>query len=161
VVKELVIESPDVIYELGEQGVTNVDVVQDNVDRYVNARSGGDAVGAEEDSGKKLIIEHLYIRNGTVGVSAPALAGKSVSAPLPTVHLTDIGKDKGGATPGEVANKVIDAIAKGATQAVGALHLEGIAKGAGGVVKDALEKGGEGAGEAGGVVEEGVRKLFK
>jgi hypothetical protein len=46
------------------------------------------------------------------------MQGKTLSASLPDIHLTDIGKKKGGATAGEVAKKVFDAISKGVESAV-------------------------------------------
>jgi hypothetical protein len=57
------------------------------------------------------VIENLYVRNGTVDIGS-SLSDKTMSAPLPHIHLTDIGKQKNGATPGEVTDKIIDALGK-------------------------------------------------
>src|SRR3546814_1619733 len=58
----------------------------------------------------------LVISGGKIGISAAALQGRSLSSPLPTIHLKDIGKDKGGASPAEVAQKIIGTISAEASQ---------------------------------------------
>ena len=81
------------------------------------------------------------MRDGKVGVSATFLQGKELSASLPTIHLKDIGKKEGGATPAEVADQLMTAITKSATSAVSALNLDKMMGGA----KKMLEGGAEGA----------------
>jgi len=138
VIKEVVIAAPAVTYEIGSAG-SNIDAIRKNVEAYTGG--GGSGGSDDKESDVKLVIENLYIRDGKVNVSATALGGKSLGAPLPTIHLKDIGKDSGGASPGEVADKIIKAVSKGATQAVGTLNLDKILGGAGGVAKDAMDKG--------------------
>ncbi len=146
VIKEIVIAAPAVTYEVGANG-SNIDAIRKNVESYTGAAgsggssSGGSGGGDAKEGEIKLIIENLYIRDGKVNVSATALGGKSLGAPLPTIHLKDIGKDSGGATPGEVADKVIKAVSNGATKAVGTLNLDKILGGASGVAKDAMQQG--------------------
>ena len=156
VIKEVVIAGPEVTYELGADG-SNLDAIQKNVEGY-----GGGGQKAESGSeGPKVIIEHLYVRDGKVNVSAVALGGQSTSASLPEIHLQDIGKDKGGASHAEVAEKVMAALTSQIGGFVGSLDLGGILegvtdlpeglKGMTGSVKGAGEaaKGAtEGAGEA-------------
>ncbi|MBT6595186.1 MAG: hypothetical protein HOB34_03740 [Nitrospina sp.] len=58
--------------------------------------------------------------------------------------MKDIGKSKGGATPGEVASKVIDSLQKNINGAVKHLNLDQVKEVVGSVVsgaKDMLEKG--------------------
>lgn len=43
---------------------------------------------------------------------------EDLDAPLPEIHLTNIGKQKGGATPGEVAEKIIGALGQSVNTAV-------------------------------------------
>lgn len=133
VIKEVVIAAPSVTYEIGSAG-SNIDVIRKNVEAYTG---GGD----QKESDVKLVIENLYIRDGKVNVSASALGGKSLGAPLPAIHLKDIGKKSGGASPGEVTNQIIKAVSSGATQAVGTLNLDKVLGGATGIAKDAVEKG--------------------
>ncbi len=157
VIKEIVIAAPKVTYELGGSG-SNIDAIQSNVDQFMKANGGGGSSSDSGGEGPKLIIEHLYVRGGEISVSASFLGGKALTTPLPEIHLTDIGKDDGGASPGEIASQLIEKMTAGAGSAVGALDLEGM-KGAvtdavsgavsGGTdaAKKALDQGTSGAGE--------------
>lgn len=143
VIKEILIEKPSVIYELASGG-SNVNALLKNIKNYTGTESRGESSGKEH----KMIIKDLIIKDGQVNLSATALKGKTVTTSLPDIHMKDIGKDKGGATPGEVAEKIMKQITSGATSAVGSLkNLPGAVtdqlQGAGGAVKDKLGEAGE------------------
>lgn len=120
VIKEIIIDGPRVAYEMGAGGGSNLQTIQNNVNAYAKKMGGAPApkpaAGSKEPE-RKLIIESLYVRNGKVTASHAALKGETVDTALPTIHLTDIGKAKGGATPAEVANEVIGAISQQAARA--------------------------------------------
>lgn len=128
VIKEVVIAAPHVTYEFAGGG-SNIGTIQKNVEKLAG---GGSSSSSSSEGGKKVIIENLYVRDGKVDVSADFLQGQKTGASLPTIHLKDIGKSGGGATPAQVAEQVIAAIAKSATSAVGKLDV--------GAIKDALGK---------------------
>jgi uncharacterized protein involved in outer membrane biogenesis len=118
VIKEVVIASPSVTYERGSDG-GNLEKIQENVQRYAGMAPGGQTQPSAPADGKdepKFIIENLYVRDGKVAISHAALQGRTLSSGLPTIHLKDIGKDKGGATPAEVAEKVVGAITQQASK---------------------------------------------
>ncbi len=128
VIKEIVVSAPEVTYEVGSGG-TNIDAIQRNINAYLGIGKGkkGEKSPSEEGKeGPKLVIENFYVRNGQVNVSATILQGKKMSAALPDLHLKDIGKDKGGAKPGEVVEKVIASIGQAASMAVGTLNIDNI-----------------------------------
>jgi len=136
VVKEIMIQGPSVIYELASGG-SNVDTLLKNIKSYTGTESKQETGGEEH----KLIINDLYIKDGQVNLSASALNGKTMSAGLPDIHMKDIGKEEGGATPGEVAEKIMGQVKSGATTAVGSIkNLPGAVsdqlKDVGGTVKD-------------------------
>ena len=159
IIEEVVIVAPEVTYELGPDG-SNIDAIERNVEAYVNAltgTSGGSETPAGADgSGPKLIIENLYIRDGVVNVSMTVLAGKTLSAPLPDIHLTDIGREEGGASPGNVIEEVLASVGDGISSAIAPLDL--------GAITGAIGEGAEGVGEvltegaedATGAIAEGV-----
>ena len=160
VIKSVVITAPQVTYEIGAAG-SNIDALRKNVADYTGASpgsastaaaSGGAAAG---EGGRKLVIENLYVRDGSVNVSATFLKGKKLSAPLPNIHLKDIGKDGGGASPAEVAKQLVDALAKESGVAVTALDLNkltgAVGKAAAGAVGAAIGAA-TGAGGAAGAV---------
>ena len=115
VVKDITIASPMITYEHSSGG-SNIDAIKKNVDSYLGAGTGSSekksSGGDSGDGGKKLIIEKLSILNGKANVSAAILQGKAMSVDLPNIVLKDIGKSKGGATPGEVASKVVETLQK-------------------------------------------------
>jgi hypothetical protein len=112
-----------------------------------------------------------------VSVSHPLLKGKKLGSDLPTIRLKDIGKDsKDGATPAEVVDKIMDAIEKQVSVAVGATDInnmvKGLTKGVEDAAKDATKaaedamknvtggSGGKGLEDATKGAEEGLKKLF-
>ena len=155
VITEIVIDAPEVTYELGGDG-SNIDAIQRNVEAYMARFEGGDSATADGGGeGPRLIIEDLYIINGTVNVSATFLGGKTLTTPLPDIHLEDIGKEDDGASPGEIAEQIIAAIRDGATGAVSGLGIEELMGSAGELLESVTEGGGE-ALEGVGEVLEGV-----
>lgn len=109
VIKEIVVAAPHVTYELGPQG-SNVAMIQHNVDTYTKTRrAGGETVKEPANGGPRFVIENLYMRNGKVDIGS-TLSDKTMSTALPDIHLTNIGKQSNGATPGEITEKIIDAL---------------------------------------------------
>ncbi|OQW62860.1 MAG: hypothetical protein BVN29_18200 [Nitrospira sp. ST-bin5] len=144
-IKEMSIVKPDITYEY-TLGGSNLDVLQRNADRYVAGHGYGKSESREGAPGKKLVIEHVYIKNGIVNVSADMLNGKAVVVPLPDLQMTDIGKQSNGATVGEAMKNILGALTQSVTASVGTLNL--------GTVADGLKKGAEAATDA-------IRGLFK
>jgi len=150
IIKEIIITDPTVTYEAGASG-SNIEAIQGNVEKFIKANGGGGA-SSSSGEGPKLVIKQLYVRGGKINVSATFLGGKTMTTPLPTIHITDIGKDKGGASAGEIASLLIDKITAGAGSAVGALNLAGLkdaaanaVSGGAGVAKKVIEQGTSGA----------------
>jgi uncharacterized protein involved in outer membrane biogenesis len=135
VVKEVVVAAPQVTYELTNTGGSNIDAIRRNIDSFVKQAGGGGpaqpAAKSDPANDTKLVINNLYVRGGKVDVSASMLGGKTMTVALPDIHLKDVGKSKGGATPAEIADQLIDAIGNSATKAVASLNLDAL-KGAAG-----------------------------
>ncbi len=92
------------------------------------------------------------------------MTDETLSAPLPEIHLTDIGKDGNGATPGEVASQVMAAIVASAKQAAQSVDVDALMKGAGEMADEAqkqLEKATEGSGGAVDEATESLKKLLE
>lgn len=143
VVKDITISGPIITYEYSSSG-SNIDAIMKNVDSYIGTGKGSSEKKSSDGGGKKLIIEKLSILNGKANVSAAILQGKTMSVDLPDIVLKDIGKSKGGATPGEVANKILGALKKNVDGAVKHLNLDQVKEVVDSVVsgaKDMLEKG--------------------
>jgi hypothetical protein len=159
VIREIVIEKPQVTYELANDGGSNLQTIQKNTVAYAGVSgSGGNAGGGTAGSGggagsasntsaqeRKVIINDLYIRDGQIGISQALLQGKTFSAGLPTIHLTNIGKDKGGASPAQVAEQVLGSITSTASKVATAEltkqlgSVKGLTGGAGSGASDQLK----------------------
>jgi hypothetical protein len=119
-IREMVIDGPRIVYEFAG-GTSNLDTLKGNVERKTGDAGGDRTAGG--GNGPKIVIENLYLRNGRVGVSAPVLAQRK-EVPLPTVHLTGIGRDGKGATPAQVAQAIVDAILANARKAATDANLD-------------------------------------
>lgn len=167
VIDEVMIDAPEVTYEIGSGG-SNIAKIQENVDNFVKAMTGPaeDSSGSSASSGgesgesadgPKVVINDFYIKNGKVNVSASLFKGKSLTTPLPEIHLEDIGKDEGGASPAEVVEQLISAITDKAGGAASSLDLSQI--GLSDISGKAAELGGAAADAAKGALEGASDKL--
>jgi len=159
IIKEIDIDQPQVTYEAGGSGGSNLQTIQSNAQAYAKSMSGGGSPGGQapaqpaSSSGgspeRKVIISDLYVRGGQVGVSATVLQGKSLNVPLPEIHLTNIGKSGGGATPAQVADQVLGAISDAAAKAGSSALAEQVKS----AVSGAMQKGTSGAQDLGGQIK--------
>jgi len=119
VVKDVTVASPFVAYEMAAGG-SNIDAIQKNVKAFAAKQGGGAKAEAakpaakDKDEEKKLVIERLAITGGQVKLAAGGIPGAEGSAKLGDIVLTNIGKDSGGASSAQVAQKVMDALVNGA-----------------------------------------------
>jgi hypothetical protein len=129
VIRRIAIHAPDVIYEKGD-AMTNFDAIQKNIASYLGPSDS-------KKDGKKLIVEELTIRDAKAQASAAFLAGKTVSVPLPDITLKNLGKAKGGMTPGELGQEVTGALKAKLT---GAVSFDRLMKSTGEVLESAGSK---------------------
>lgn len=153
VIKQVTIAAPQVTYELGDGGA-NIDVIRRNVESFAGKSGSGSSNAGTKNSGsakkdeKKVVIENLVIQDGKVGVSAALLQGRTLSVPLPSIRLQNIGKDKGGATPAEVAEKILQEVTGATSRAVTASAdvRNLIGERLPGAARQLIERGGEAGG---------------
>ncbi|HPG00040.1 MAG TPA: AsmA family protein [Kiritimatiellia bacterium] len=151
IIKRIYIDAPDINYELG--------LGKSNLGRLLEQAGGAPQSKGENEpeakkSSKKVVIDEILIENGKVHVSAKMTMGATAPIPLPTIRLTDIGKEenKKGASPADVIRTILGAIlgsvGKLVTGTVG-LVGDGV-KAVGGVAMDAAGAVGDGAKSVGG-----------
>lgn len=116
VIRDITILKPEVAYEQ-KSGGSNLDVIQRNAEKYAAEQIGAKKGTDKKEPGKKFIIERFTMKDAKAEVSAELLQGKSLSTPVPDVHLSDIGKRSNGATAGEVAKQITSAITAAVTRA--------------------------------------------
>ncbi|UCB48616.1 MAG: hypothetical protein JSW56_16025 [Deltaproteobacteria bacterium] len=121
IIKKIEVVRPDITYE--RTGRTdNFQAILNNVKGSASKSEPpkkDPAKPGKEGEGKKLVINNFILRQGKVNLAlSTALGGKTITADLPDIHLKDIGKGKGGATPEEVFEKVFAALHKQITSPV-------------------------------------------
>lgn len=129
VVKDVLIGAPAVAYEISSGG-SNLDQLQKNIQSFT-AKHAGKAEPAKADSGKadgakpgdkeeakKVVIDRLAITGGQVKLGAAGLpagiGAANTTAKLGDIVLTGIGRDSGGASGAQVAQKIMDSLVNGA-----------------------------------------------
>jgi hypothetical protein len=111
VVRRIVIDAPDVVYEKGDT-TTNFDAIQQNIARTMGTPATGGDKAAQEAPPRKLIVDELVIRRARAQASAPGLAGRTVSATLPDIVLRNVGRAQGGVTPAQLGQIVARALSQ-------------------------------------------------
>jgi hypothetical protein len=119
-VKSIVIDAPSITFE-GAFDKSNLSQLQANAAAYTASgkNTGASPAGQQssEPPGEKIQIDHLTIKNGDINVSMNLLQGKKLTAALPPIELTDIGKD-GGVSIADAMKKVLVAVNKAVIPAI-------------------------------------------
>jgi hypothetical protein len=113
ILKEVVIDKPSINFEVNVQGKNNLQTLERNIKSYAgNAAPAKSepANNAAQGTERKLIINNLYIRDGNISITQALFPEKPLSAQLPVIHLTNIGKNSGGATAAQVAEQILSAL---------------------------------------------------
>lgn len=166
IIEEIVIDQPEVTFE-GGLGTSNLDTINERLNEYSrgNSSQSGEKATSESDQGKKetqieqekahekkLQINHVIVKDGTINLSMVSMKGLVFAVPLPDLHLRDIGTDSGGVTIEEASAEVFDGVYASITETVsgsGKLVDEGT---------DQIERTVEALGEAG---EQAGRAILK
>jgi hypothetical protein len=161
VIEEILIDGPEITYEGGPSG-SNISKIQENVAAFtksVTPKGAADSKPPTKDPAqKKVQINQFTLKNAQLNASTSMLKGKTVTLPMPDIHLKDIGKNSDGVTPETAAAEIFAAVNRSVVQSVaGAGKL--LEKGAAAVGEAAKGVGSE-AGKAGSKAVEGVKGLF-
>ena len=113
IIKKIEVVGPEITYE--KRGKTdNFKSILNNVQKNVPKGEPAKKEPAKEGPGKQLIINDFIIKNGKVNLAVEMPGGvlgeQEIKADLPDIHLKDIGKKKGGASPAEVAKEIFAAL---------------------------------------------------
>ncbi len=127
-VRRIEVIAPDVSYEQGD-GQTNFDALMKNISNSLGTERSG------SQSSKRLIVDAFDLTNASAAATTRLVAGRTIGITLPDIHLKDIGKDKGGVTPGELGQIIAGAMKR---KLSGAHHFDQALKATG----DTLNKAG-------------------
>jgi len=125
VVDKVAIVAPEITFEGGLTG-NNLKKIQANVEAAVGSSK-------TSDSGKKILVKDLTISGAKVNLSFTGLGGKSITMPLPDIHLQNLGTADKGLTSAELTKQVlgemignVDKVAAKAFAEVGKLGKEAV-----------------------------------
>lgn len=154
VIKKVLIDAPELTYEVMKDGSSNLQKILDNVKAYAAQLSPSqpsatpqkeEPAASSKQEERKLIVEQLVISNGRVKLSHELLAGKNlVDAQLPSIQMANIGKNSNGITAAGLAETILQklsqtAITVGQSNLVTELRKQGIES-----LKGAVENSGVG-----------------
>lgn len=119
---EVLVDAPQITYERSLTN-SNIGVLQDHVNSFRPKDDGKDKDEDKEGKkpGKKVVIDKVTVSNGQINLSTTLLQGAAVPVPLPTVALSDIGKNKDVTPPeasAQVLNKILTSVIDAASEAM-------------------------------------------
>jgi uncharacterized protein involved in outer membrane biogenesis len=110
IIDRIEVMSPDISYEKIKGG-DNFQTIMKNVTSSVGSeKQAAKKQPEKKEGGKKLLIKDFVVKGGKVNLTMSLLGEKSITAPLPDIHLTDIGKKKGGASPAEAFKEIFQSL---------------------------------------------------
>jgi len=112
VINKIEIIEPEITYEV-KGGTDNFDVILANIAKSVKAeKDTKKKIQKEEGSNPvtKVVVKHVIVKDGTVNLAMDLLAGETISAPLPDIHLKNIGKGNKGVTPAEAFEIIFESL---------------------------------------------------
>lgn len=111
VIRELVVDAPQVTYERGNK-TTNLDAIQQRIDAYVQRLDAESAAEGRDvrKSKRRFIVQRLTLKGARVTMTNPGLRGQGIAFELPDVQLRDLGQREGGLTASEIAARVTAAL---------------------------------------------------
>ncbi len=123
IIDRVIIKAPQIFYEINDKGDSNLDVLKKNVQKATAGMGSSDKAPSSGEE-VKLIIRKLVIDGAEVDARIAALGGKDLSANLPRIELNDIGQSSGGASAGEVAEKVTKILISKTTTAIAEMGVQ-------------------------------------
>jgi uncharacterized protein involved in outer membrane biogenesis len=127
VVKSIRVEAPEISFELGEGG-SNLQRIQANLSSGKPAANSPSKPTEPSSPGKKLQVDEVVVTGGKITLAAAVLGGKLTEAPLPEIHLTNLGGGEEGITAAELGSRILSAIMEGSITVSGdALKKAGLA----------------------------------
>jgi len=111
IIDRIEVVAPEITHEkIGR--TDNFQTILNNVKKAVGADKTPQtsAKKGKADEGKKILIKNFIVRDGKVTLDMPILKGKTITTKLPDIHLKDVGKEKGGATPADAFKEIFGAL---------------------------------------------------
>ncbi len=157
VVKSVRVDAAEVTFEGGLTG-NNLSKILDNVEAFAGGEAKEDPAAAKDGKpAKKIQVDDFLVTGAKVKVSLTGMGGKTVTVPLPDVHLTNLGQGEDGITTAELTKQVLRAVLNSAIKVATSDKVKEMTKG----LTDAVGEAGKAATDAATKATKGVTDLFK
>ena len=104
VIDEILVKAPEIVFEVNKEGKANMGVLKENL---IGPGTTETKPQSDGSASTRLIIRKFVVEAGKMTARIAALGDKPLEAKLDRFVLTDIGDDSKGASPKEVAQKLI------------------------------------------------------
>jgi hypothetical protein len=151
VIEQVRLKAVDITFEGGLTG-NNLDKILANIQESAGGGKDSKQSSSEAKGQKKLQVNDLLIEGGNIRVNLTGLVEKSLTVPLPEIHLQNLGAGAQGITAAELAAKVMDKLLAAVLDAVKG-QATGLAAG--------LKDGGKSAAGQLGNTAKGLKDVFK
>ena len=132
IINSINLQGPEITFETDLKG-NNLSKILSNVQDATGGTDHDKSQPSGAKSNRKLQVDDFLISGAKVNVSVTTL-GKSVTLPLPEIHLTALGQGPAGITAAELTKLVLQEIEKAASQ-VASKAVADLAKDAAGLTK--------------------------
>ncbi len=109
IIEKIEVVGPQITYEK-VRGTDNFKSILNNIEDVVGTEEPSKKQADKETESKKILIRDFVLRDGKVNLATSMLGGKSISAPLPDIHIKDIGTKKGGVSPAKAFEEILEAL---------------------------------------------------
>lgn len=150
VVDEVNVQAPVITFE-GGLGGNNLSQILKNLEGSPDDVKSTPEGKPASEGGKRFFVKDVVVNGGKINLSITGLdGGKTLTVPLPPIHLTNIGSENNGVTAAQLCKEILKPIIASAMNS----GLEAIKSGN-------LDELGKGATEKAGKAVEGLKGLFK
>lgn len=118
IIDQITVDEPEVFYELGADGKSNLDVLKSNLRAGPDSGSAGQAGGDGAGQSMKMIIRKLIFTGGSLNASSAVTGDKPVSIELPGFSMMGLGAATGGATASQISREVFTELIERSARAV-------------------------------------------
>jgi len=130
VIKEIYVDGPEITFEKSLKK-SNIAQILENVETAAGRGAQGTEKeeSVEEREGKKVIVDHVLIKDAKIRLSTALLIGKTICIPLPRMEINDIGKESDGTSFPEAISHILTALLQNVTKAIsaaGKLSVDGV-----------------------------------
>ena len=109
IIDKIEVVGPQITYEKARR-TDNFKSILNNIEEAVGTGERSKKQAEKEGESKKILIRDFSVKDGKVNLATSILGGKSISVPLPDIHLKNVGKKEGGVSPAEAFKEVFAAL---------------------------------------------------